>query len=79
MDRYFRSLARRYGFGWGALRFNPSFMDRYFRSITFFRVEFGLCIVSIHLLWTGTLEALEKSGLQYAIHWFQSIFYGQVL
>ena len=47
--------------GSGVVRFNPSFMDRYFRSFLPVGSHVSRSIVSIHLLWTGTLEDVSYS------------------
>ena len=62
-----------------ASSFNPSFMDRYFRSRTVIGYLMATKTVSIHLLWTGTLEVLVAQMEDAELYEFQSIFYGQVL
>ena len=54
-------------------------MDRYFRSLVVVAELDIEIFVSIHLLWTGTLEAIAQDEDEYRQLMFQSIFYGQVL
>gem|GEM_PF-4564718 len=54
-------------------------MDRYFRSRMKVRPTDYELYVSIHLLWTGTLEAAGGMAGKPGTPMFQSIFYGQVL
>ena len=60
MDRYFRSL-NVVVLDYDRVSFNPSFMDRYFRSFFMLFIPLKRVLVSIHLLWTGTLEDWIKT------------------
>jgi hypothetical protein len=54
-------------------------MDRYFRRGCELVQQVNRVTVSIHLLWTGTLEVKTEFVSEEEKEQFQSIFYGQVL